>query len=646
MRKVLLGCLMLIASLSAFAAEGDTTHLRVHDAVHMNWYGNFDSIAQFPTTNTSYRKILMKYTIGCPSSGCSEWDYTTQIKMREIDQNDTFWVELGRLITPYAGNFSNSWTQEHWFDITDFAPVLTGDKLLRAHYSGYQDGFTVTLDFYFIEGTPPRDPKRVIKLYDGSFKYGQSSDPIEDHLTAYNFTLDQDESQVALHYTPTGHSFGGNENCAEFCPKNYYVKFNGNTIATQLIWNDECGSNPLYPQAGTWLYERSNWCPGSKAKRYQHDLISPVSGQNTVDVDMQSFTHSGTNNPVYIVYGALVTYGDWNYQNDAEILEILAPNNDFEYNRMNPICASPKIKFRNSGANTLTSVKFHYSVPGGEVYSYTWTGSLEPLEETEVEFDQNPYFLYGKTDNVFTVSIQEVNGSADEYDQNNTLSVAFDETEQVPEEFVVWWKSNGSPTETSWRIETPNGFVMAQSGTTSANESHKDTINLPEGCYRFILEDDACDGLYFFANNDGSGYVRLHKVTNDLIHGFEQDFGCGVDYNFTVGYVVGDSTSNDNGSGDISGTGDIYLEKSQFKLYPNPSENVLNVDLFLNNTVNKGTMYVTIYDLSGAVVKTTTLGANTNGTTQVMNIEDLAPGMYLFNLTGDQYNATQRFVKQ
>ena len=30
----------------------------------------------------------------------------------------------------------------------------------------------------------------------------------------------------------------------------------------------------LYPQGGTWVYDRANWCPGDKATTRNHELTS------------------------------------------------------------------------------------------------------------------------------------------------------------------------------------------------------------------------------------------------------------------------------------------------------------------------------------------------------------------------------------
>jgi len=62
------------------AAEGDTTKIRVHDAVHMSWWGEYNVMGVFPPAGTSFRRINLDFTLGCPPTGCSDWDYTVQVE--------------------------------------------------------------------------------------------------------------------------------------------------------------------------------------------------------------------------------------------------------------------------------------------------------------------------------------------------------------------------------------------------------------------------------------------------------------------------------------------------------------------------------------------------------------------------------------
>ena len=89
MMKNLLFAITLIATFNSIA--GDTTNIRVHDETDMTWYGNYDEWGVFPDGSDTYRKIYLHYTMGCASSGCSDWDYTTKIEVLhrtgDIDSN-------------------------------------------------------------------------------------------------------------------------------------------------------------------------------------------------------------------------------------------------------------------------------------------------------------------------------------------------------------------------------------------------------------------------------------------------------------------------------------------------------------------------------------------------------------------------------
>ncbi len=651
MKKLLLGLLILIGSQS-FAAEGDTTQVRVHDKVHMDWNGNYDAIGQFPTANVSYRKVLMKYTLGCPTTGCSDWDYTTSIKVKHFyDNGDSTWVELGRLITPYGSMLTTDWEQEHWYDVTDYVDLLGGTKDLRARYSGWSDGFTVTTDFYFIEGTPPRETKRVMTMYDGSFKYGRPSNPIESHLVPVDFTLDAGETGAEVHYTPTGHSFGGNENCAEFCPKNYYVKMNNSQIAQQLIWDDKCGHNPLYPQGGTWIYDRANWCPGTEGIRYRHDLTPHlISGQNTIDIDMQPFVHdaNGSGDPQYTVYSALITYGDWNFQYDAEIESILAPNNDFNYNRMNPICSRPKVSIRNTGEQDLTSLDIYYGSTGGNMYKHTWTGNLKSLESAEVELPAQNWLLNGNAQNQFRVVIEQPSGQPDEYNQNNELFSTFEHPDVVDSELLVQYRTNAAGNETSWQIEDLAGNVVYTSPALQPNTTYAETLSLDTGCYRFVLADSDCDGLSFFANNDGNGYARIRSAVQTAFYKFfTANFGCEERYTFTVGY----STSQTDTTGILPAVGsspnwptgreELTLE-NQLEIYPNPFNDYLQFDLFLAQPQD---LSVAVYNMQGKLVKQHRQAQAFTGSFRI-NLNELPAGMYVVQTKGNGVSMARKFMKR
>ncbi len=78
--EILVFALMMLTSSFTYAGPGDTTTVRAHDNAHMSWWGSYDAWGVFPSAGTTYRRINLDLTLGCPSNGCSDWDYTVQLE--------------------------------------------------------------------------------------------------------------------------------------------------------------------------------------------------------------------------------------------------------------------------------------------------------------------------------------------------------------------------------------------------------------------------------------------------------------------------------------------------------------------------------------------------------------------------------------
>src|SRR5690242_8840863 len=74
--------LSFFSSLS-LAATGDTIRVPVMDKYLWTWNGFQDRRVLCPDSTKTFEKILLKYTLTCPSGGCGEWDYTTGIVLRK-----------------------------------------------------------------------------------------------------------------------------------------------------------------------------------------------------------------------------------------------------------------------------------------------------------------------------------------------------------------------------------------------------------------------------------------------------------------------------------------------------------------------------------------------------------------------------------
>jgi hypothetical protein len=338
---------------------GDTTWVTVFNLQKLTHYGSYDTIAIFPV-NKRYRKIRMHYILGryqCPTGTqyCGSWDYTTQIFCRPKNQDS---VEIARVITPYASDWlGKNKKHDYIIDVTDYATVLRDTAAIRFKYDGYSWGFTITLKLEMIEGVPPMDVQSVKKIYDGYFPYGNASNSIENYLTPKPFTYAVN-GRAFIKNTVSGHGADGT-NCAEFCSKYYQLKINNAMISQKQLWRNDCGLNQVYPQTGTWIYDRANWCPGAVVIPIYHNIsgLTSASQQFTVNVDMQPYTIS---NPSagFIWHSQLINYSAPNHSLDVAIEDIVAPTNDMNFFRNNTVCRNPIIRVRNTGTDSVKTILF------------------------------------------------------------------------------------------------------------------------------------------------------------------------------------------------------------------------------------------------------------------------------------------------
>jgi hypothetical protein len=739
--STLIAFLLLCSGFLAKAGIGDTTVVQSHVNTHMSNYGNYDYSTVFPNGTTSYSRVLMKYRLGCPPTGCSDWDYTTEVKARvpsgRFDSTSTQYpsftangaivdsfpyiytptwsyflnvntgnsdsiqnlltriyifadslnptvptdsdyvyaagyynyiytsgvitdstfvnytgvynqdyifvynvfeviedFELGRMMTPYANGYALTWGRDYWYDVTDLVPVLKDTLTVRILYSGYSDGFSANIAFYFIEGTAPRTPIRARIIYPLKYyEYGITTNPIENYLVPKTFSIDAGETQASIRVIPSGHSFGGAQNCAEFCQKNYRWAVDGVNRFTQLVWRNDCGLNPLWSQPGTWLYDRSNWCPGDKAITRNHELTPFITPGSPVTLDMgfDAYTYNGGAgfNPGYILSTQLITYGPMNFQVNAAMDQIVAPNNEFEYSRLNPICDKPIVVIKNLGATPLTSCDIVYGIKGGTQATYSWTGNLAFNATATVNLPSITWGSSTGNQSRFEAWVTNPNNTTDQYTYDDTLRSSLTFTPMLPTQFALLWRTNSAANETTYQLLNSTGAVLYSSGALSANTIYRDTFNLAPGCYTLKIVDSGKDGLSFFGNNDGNGYARLVNTVGSatIIKIFEADFGTSITHNFTVGF----STSLEE-----------KLKSAVFNLAPNPTSGIVNVNLILPKAED-----VTVYVMNqlGQVVYTEQRSNFLQDMFDI-NLENQPAGMYYVTINTPTGKLTEKLVIQ
>jgi len=646
---------------SLYAADGDTTVVNAHQEVHWNWNGNFYDTVSFPTTGT-YQKVIMHYKLGCPSIGCSAWDYTTTIQLWD-ENNTSEKFELAKVITPYAGNKNQGWFHEYKFDVTHLMPILQGNKVINARYDGWQDGFTITVDFEFIEGTPPRTPLSVDPIYFGGYKYGDNTDPINTQLQTVNVSKDPNTQEAEFIITATGHGFGNNngqgtnpENCAEFCDKWYKLKVDNSTIAQQTVWRNDCGSEPLYAQTGTWVYNRAGWCPGSESQVFRHDITDFIDGKPDFDVkvDWQNYTANNVNMS-YNISAQVIQYGGANHSLDAEIYDVLNPSTYDRYSRYNPTAQKPRVILRNTGSSTLYSAKIKYGVEGGTFYTADWVGQLEFMESEEVELpipDHN--FFKGSSAKVFIAEVLQPNGGTDEVPSNNKYRSSFNTLDQYNGEILLTVRTNNEGQDTWYRITNAHDSVVLLRNNLSDNTFYRDTLTLPDGAYTFYIEDAGGDGLSWWANTaQGNGSMQFKNIglPNSqpplFINTMEADFGNFFVHNFSVGYDIVDGNPNyDETIWTPSAPVGIqkYEHKQEtglIKMYPNPAEDVVNIE----SVEMEGRVLIQVYNQIGKLVfqshKSMNMGQN-----EQIDVAGWTSGIYHISVSDDLKRETITFIKK
>ncbi len=657
MKKVYLSALIMLGTLgAAYANPGDTTVVQAHNAVQMPNYGNYDNLVTFPNGTTSYQKIVMEYTLGkynCgngynpsnPGEGtgqtgwCADWDYDVHVIACNA-AGDT--LEMGELITPYANTtfplFPWTWTQSYCYDVTDFYPILKDGVTIRVFYSGYSGGFTSTIKFHFIEGTPPRNVVKISKLWHGGFAYGNAGDPIETKVAAKTEAFPANAVSAETKVIITGHGGDNTENCAEFCKKWYQYKVNGTTVEQRDIWRDNCGSNAVSPQSGTWPIDRANWCPGAQVNTIIHKVPASVTpGQSyNVDMDFQTYT-SGNNGASYKLSAIMFYYGSYNHTVDAGIERVISPNNISDFVIENPICGSPEIAVKNYGGSAINSIKFEYGIEGSTLSTYTWNTTLAPMAEADVTLPQ----LAGLNtttgnNNTFVVRILQVNGAADENIHNNTQKTTFASTPVWNGgNFAVSFKTSGAApfgageNTTTWKItDLANNTVVTQRSSTgmASGAIKNDTIHLENGCYKLEVECPKGYGLSFFSYINPRGYVRVYDLASgNKLPVPNSDLGAsGLEGNFGNGFVQYFRVQ-----GSVVSVEELERSSYALSIFPNPASDVIHINVI--GTVKQEAQIQLLNLLGQVVYSETTKNQNIN-----VPVRNLSNGVYtLVYATGD-----------
>ncbi|HMB69212.1 MAG TPA: peptide-N-glycosidase F-related protein, partial [bacterium] len=273
-------------------------------------------------------------------------------------------VEVARLITPYditGSGFPGSCTWSS--NVTRYKSLLQDTAELRLYvesWIGGTNGWLVSIDFAFIEGTLDPEPYRVVNLWRNDWvEYGNPDDPFSDHVQPMMLDVPGDATKVNVSMFVTGHGQGNTDNCAEFCPRTHSLWADGTEIQ-QNLWRANCWNNVCSPQGGTWSLSRAGWCPGDEARAWTADVTAAVTPGQSAVLDYQveqyenlcrpgnpdcvpgvtctdcNYNTTGHTTPHYTVQGQAIFWKPRASVVDAEIVPAAADGFSLDQNSPNP----------------------------------------------------------------------------------------------------------------------------------------------------------------------------------------------------------------------------------------------------------------------------------------------------------------------
>lgn len=590
MRQATLIALLLMLVLGMARAQEKIT-IRTHDkellTTAVNSYAQW---AEFPAADENIRKIVMKITLGTPvqdTMRCADWDYSDPIYLRQIGgKNGTkLNYEIGRMLTPYGGANAKGWAFQWEADITDFASLLRDSVLLDFTHGGgepgHDRGWALTMEFEITKGEPVMQPIKIHQILNGVYPYGKPDDDIENYLAPITLTTQPQTNLVRSRIIQTGHGMDKPDNCGEFCSRWRDVIWDGKQASHKMLWK-RCGDNPLYPQAGTWLYDRANWCPGYLVQPDIDHFKVRGASRHTYDLDMEPYISQGVANQQISAY--LIEYKTGKNTRDVELADIIAPSRKQIWGRYNPTVSHPLIRVRNNTAQKVTSLEVEYGTVGMKTYKELIKVTINPFESVQLELT-HPLQSETGQGGEFRATVTKVNGGADQYTADNSFASPFDPVPVHKGNLVLVFEPNKtSDASNSYYVANSEGKRLLErgAGQIDNNQRYTDTLQLANGDYQFRFFDTDGNGLEFWSDfKGGNGRVYLLNSQGELVKYFDPDFGNDIRYNFKVD----NSLPQEN----LDMTPAFWLDKTV-------TEGPFRIHLLLNNKKDKIKVSIVDYD--------------------------------------------------
>ncbi len=288
-----------------------------------------------------------------------------------------------------------------------------------------------------------------------------------------------------------------------------------------------------------------------------------------------------------------------------------------------PDCTTSKnipVSLYNRGTSPLTAAIINYTINGVVQPSYTWAGNLAQDKFQSLSLPVPAGTLGGP----MTISIQSVNGGADQRASNNTINTNYVGAAAGAGMNVVFnLQLDYYGSETSWELKNSAGTVVysgagypdAPDNATSLPDliTENWTLN-PNECYTFSIYDEFGDGIYL-----QGGYYNIKSPSGVVIvsgSSFEDEQHKLIKVRQTLS------------------TNEVNKKENSFGIYPNPVNDILNI----TRVSQKATFE--IYNSAGQIVKKGLIDNNK------VNVTELLKGNYVIAIKDNNISESIKFIKK
>ncbi|WP_179375658.1 T9SS type A sorting domain-containing protein [Winogradskyella wichelsiae] len=284
---------------------------------------------------------------------------------------------------------------------------------------------------------------------------------------------------------------------------------------------------------------------------------------------------------------------------------------------------SPDVTLENAGLLTLTSADITYYLDDETSIIINWTGNLLAGESAIVAIPAYSNLAAGS--HVFSISVSNPNGIQDDNTINDTFGYSFTvASAYTTSTLTLDILTDQYGDETSWELLDSSGATVSNGplidyDSSTGNQEIITITNFNE-CYTFTIYDEYGDGI---CCTYGSGsYSLTDENGNTIISGGE--FGSSESVTFRIEDPLSINEFNLN---------------NLISLYPNPTTNILNVDL---TNLNEDVDYQ-IFNTLGQSIQKGNLDSNNSN---VLNLSSYQSGMYFIKLSTASGSMTQKLIKK